>query len=165
MCVCLYIKSKGKTSGNNISVAVYDDVYTRRKERWKDGNSSIAAGAGRCSVFGGGALSHRCTRVAPAHRPASPCVIDRALRLSLSVRRARPAAPAGGGPTERFFFFVVALLQHGGVGVFAPFGPRDTHAHDPRIKYNRVYERFRFHDTALRGRSGSHNVSGHKRAV
>jgi len=60
-------------------------------------------------------------RVATAHRPASPCVIDRALRLSL-VRRARPAAPAG--PTERFFF-VVALL-HGGVGVFAPIATRAT---------------------------------------
>lgn len=92
------------------------------RERARERNSLSLADHQRGGAVFSAAVHFRIgVRVATAHRPASPCVIDRALRLS-SVRRARPAAPAG--PTERFFL-VVALL-HGGVGVFAPIATRTT---------------------------------------
>jgi len=107
-------------------------MYERERERERNSLSLFLSlplslvdhrrGGGGGAVFSVAVHFRIGVRVAPAHRPASPCAIDRALRLS-SFRRARPAAPAG--PTERFFF-VVALLLHGGVGDFAPLGTRAT---------------------------------------
>jgi len=84
-------------------------------------------------------------RVGPAHRPASPCVIDRALRLS-SFRRARPAAPAG--PMERFFFSWLHYCT--AFSTRSERGPRDSHAHDPRKNRIQSYGRFRSSAQPLR---------------
>lgn len=133
--VCLSLKSKGNTSGNNISVAVYDDVYMG----WREGdrNSNIAGGAVQCFRWW-------CTFASVyARRPRAPAGVAVRYRSRAAVVVVGSARAFGGAcrrPDGTLFFSWLHYCSTA-ASAFSPRslrGPRDTHAHDPHIKYNRI---------------------------
>lgn len=122
----------------------------RRREG--DRNSSIAGGAVQC-------FRRWCTFASVyARRPRAPAGVAVRYRSRAAVVVVGSARASGGAcrrPDGTLFFFVVALLQHGGVGVFAPFATRATWHPRTRPSYKIQSYTNVFVFTTLHGQSGS----------
>lgn len=92
--------------------------------------------AGRCSVFGGGAFSHRCSR---RHRSPAGVAVRYRSRAAVVVGSARASGGACRPHGTLFFWWLHYCTAASAFSLRSQRGPRDTHAHDPRKNRTNVF--------------------------